>query len=248
MRFSPITLVLVAVSLFGAAPGRAVAQYYYNNPYGRETPAEGMLSGQAAMANAAAAIVSSQAAMAKAVGDAATSNAKAMESFETARGRAIENSVKSVSTFYEKRKLFEAYQGLSAGHRPSRDDLIRYSKTALAGRLTPADAQGNIQWPELFLRDEFSAPRSQVDYAFAERNLQPSDAGSDPQRTARTAVGQMRRDLRRLMSEISPAEYAAARRFLDSLALELQLGPRSEALLKAAVVPPPPGGSRVAGK
>jgi len=245
MRFGPITLVLVALSLFGAAPGRAVAQY---NPYGRESPAQGLMSGRASIANGAAALVSSQAAMAKAVGDAAASNVKAMESLESARSRAIDNSVKSVTTFYEKRKLFEAYQGLSAGQRPSREDLIRYSKTDLAGRPVQFDAQGNIQWPELFLREEFSDPRSQVDYAFAQRHMQPSDVGSDLERTARTAVGHMRKDLRRLMSELTPPEYAASRRFLDGLTLELQLGPRAETLLKTAEVPPPPGGSKVADK
>jgi hypothetical protein len=247
MRFRLITLALAGIAL--ATPGPVWAQYNYNNPYGRESPTAGLLSGRAAMTNAAAAVVNSQAAMAKAVGDAAGSNVKALESLESARGRAVENSVKATSVFYEKRKLFEAYQGLSAGQRPSRDDMLRYSKTALAARLDPSqfDAQGNVHWPELFLRSEFNDPRTQLDYVFAQRNLQPSDAGSDLERTSRTAVAQMRRDLRRMMSELTPPEYAAARRFLDGLALEVQLGPRADAMLKTAEVPPA-GGAKVAGK
>lgn len=247
MRFRLITLVCVGIAM--AAAGHADAQYYYNSPYGRESPTAGLLSGRAAMTNAAAAVVSSQAAMAKAVGDAAGSNVKALESLESARGRAIENSVKATSTFYEKRKLYDAYQGLTAGQRPSREDMLRYSRDALAVRLDPSqvDPQGNVRWPELFLRAEFDEARAQIDFMFSQRTSQPTDAGSDLERNARTAVSQMRRGLRPMMSELTPPEYAAARRFLDAIALEVQLGPRAEALLKTAEVPPP-GGSKVAGK
>jgi hypothetical protein len=205
-----------------------------------------LVNGQAAMGNAAAAVISSQAAMAKAAGDVAASNVKTLENLESARSRAIENSVKATATFYEKRKLAEAYQGLSAGQRPTREDLVRYSKTGLSA--VHLDAQGNIQWPELFLRAEFAEYRPQVDYVFSQRNAQPSDVGSDINRSARLALGQMRRRLRPLMSELSPPEYAAARRFLDSLTLELQFGPRAETVLKTAVVPPPGGSKVVAGK
>jgi hypothetical protein len=244
MRTSLIRCVLASVALLGIGPSGADAQYI--NPYGRESPTEGLLSGRAAMGNAAAAVVNSQAAMAKAVGDAATSNVKALENLETARGRVIENSVKSASTFYEKRKLFAAHQGSSAVQRASRDDLLRYGKAGLS--TARIDAQGKVDWPELLLRGEFSVARAAIDYAFSQRSLQPMDVGSDPQRTARTAVGQMRSQLRKLMSELSPAEYAAARRFLDSLTLELQLGPRVETMLKTAVVPPPSGSKVAAGK
>lgn len=246
MRSSLVTLAFAAAALSVAIPGRALAQRTYSNTYGYESAAQGMLNGRAALGNAAAAVVNSKAAMAKAVGDVATSNVKALENLESARARAIENSVKATATFYEKRKLADAYQGLSAGPRPSREDLIRYSKAGLS--TAQIDAQGNILWPELFLRAEFSEFRAQVDYAFSHRNTQPTDVGSDLEHAARTAVIQMRRELRHLMSELSPPEYAAARRFLDSVVLELQVGPRSEAMLKTVVAPAPNGGKVVADK
>jgi len=242
MRFSPIAPAFIA--LLALAPGRAPAQY---NPYGRETALEGMLSGQAAVQNGAAAIVGAQAAVARSVGEAAAANVKALESLESARAHAIENSVKSVSTYYEKRKLFQAYQGAAAGQRPKREDMLRYSKSGLVGHAVPVDAQGKVQWPELFLREEFTPRRIVVDAAYAQRSPTPNDFDAQRDRAARAAVGQMRTDLRRLMTELSPAEYAAARRLLDSLALELQLGPRSETLLKTPLPPAPPGGT-VAGK
>jgi hypothetical protein len=243
MRSHSIAFLLLAVTLLGAMPNRAFAQRLYSTTYGYETPTEGLMSGRAAVANATAAVVNSQAAVAKAAGDAATSNVKALESWENARGRAIENSVKSVSTFYEKRKLYEAYQGLTAGQRPSREDLARFSK---AGQSTAQiDAHGNVQWPELFLRAEFREFRAQVDFAFSQRNTQPVDAGSDLERSARQALGQMRRQLRLMMPELTPPEYSAARRFLDSLTLELQLGPRPETALAPVAAP---RGPEVAGK
>jgi hypothetical protein len=246
MRSNLFLLAVVATAVVFGAPGRSLAQRTYSITYGYETATEGLLSGRAAMNNAAAAMISSQAAMAKAVGDAATSNVKALESLENARSRAIENSVKAAATFYEKRKLYEAYQGLTATQRASREDIARMGRAGLS--TVRFDAQGNVQWPELFLREEFHDSRAQVDFAFSQRNLQPVDVGSDLERSARTAVGQMRRELRLLMSEITPPEYAAARRFLDSVALELQLGPRPENLLKVAPAVAPPVGPEIAGK
>jgi hypothetical protein len=105
------------------------------------------------------------------------------------------------------------------------------------------DANGSIQWPEILLRDDYAEARSQVDYAFAQRSAQPTDAGSDLGQMARSGLAQMRRHLRQQMQELSPPEYAAARRFLDSLALELSAGPRSETIMKTAALPetsPPP--------
>jgi len=245
MRSHSFAFVLLAVVLMGVAPGRVLAQRSFSVTYGYETPTEGLMSGRAAIANATASVVNSQAAMAKAVGDAATSNVKALESLENARGRAIENSVKSAATFYEKRKLYEAYQGLTAGQRASREDLARFGKADHS--TAQVDAQGNVQWPELFLREEFRDFRTQVNYVFSQRNTQPVDAGSDLERSARVAVGQMRRQLRLMMSELTPPEYSASRRFLDSLLLELQLGPRPETALKMTPVAAPHG-PEVAGK
>ena len=245
MRSLKISTTLLALLVASLVPGTALAQRYYNNPYGYEPPLEGYLYGQASVGQSGAAMVSANAAVIKALGDAVTSNVKALESLQTARGRRIENAVKATSNFYEKRKLYEAYQGLSAGERAKRDDLIRFSKTALPDRPSPSqlDANGSIQWPEILLRDDYAEARSQIDYVFAQRNLQPTDAGSDLGQTARTGLAQMRRHLRAQMQELSPPEYAAARRFLDSLALELSAGPRSETLMKTASLPvpaPPP--------
>ena len=238
MRSHKIGTALMAVLAAGLVPGAAPAQRY-NNPYGEQSHMEGFFSGQASTGQAQAAMISANAAVIKAIGDAIASNVKALESLQSARGRRVENWVKATSNFYEKRKLYEAYQGLSAVERAKRDDLVRFSKTALGDRPGAArlDANGNVQWPELLLADEFAEPRSQIDYVFAQRNAQPTDAGSDLGQTARTALAQMRRHLRAQMQELSPPEYAAARRFLDSLALELSVGPRPETILKTAALP-----------
>lgn len=238
MRSDKIRTALIAVLAAGLVPGAALAQRY-NNPYGEQSAMDGYLVGQASQGQAQAAMVLANAAVIKAMGDAIASRVKALESLEIARGRRVENLVKATSNFYEKRKLYEAYQGLSAGERAKHDDLVRFSKMALPDRpgATQLDANGNVQWPELLLAEPFAEPRSQIDYVFAQRSAQPTDAGSDLEQTARSALAKMRRQLREQMQELSPPEYAAARRFLDSLALELSVGPRPETILKTAALP-----------
>lgn len=238
MRSFKIRFVALALLAVGLVPGAALAQV--RNTYGYEAPMEGYYSGQAAQVNAAAAMIGANAAVAKAVGEATASNVKALESLHSARGRRLDNTVKATANFYEKRKLFEAYQALTVPERATREDLSRFSKTALPDRpgSTQLDANGSVQWPEVLLGDEYAEARAQIDYVFSQRNVQPMGSAGDPDQLARPAINDMRNKLRTQMQELSPSEYAATRRFLDSLTLELQPAPRPEALMKTAALPP----------
>ena len=133
MRPVKFNTALLALLVAGLVPGAALAQRY-NNPYGSQAPLEGHLYGQASLGQANAAMVLANAAVNKAVGDAIASNVKAVESLQMARGRRIENAVKATSNFYEKRKLYEAYQSLSEVERAKHEDLVRFSKSALPDR------------------------------------------------------------------------------------------------------------------
>ena len=193
-----------------------------------KTATEGYLQGSAELGNAQAAMLAAQAAVIKAVGEAATARVKASESLQNARAKATDNDVKAAGIYYEKRKLCEAYQGLTARQRPTKEDLARWSKAAQPGRpgCTQLDpARGTIRWPEILREEEFTEARAQLDYAFSQRNGQVMDAGSELLEQARLSASQMRKGLRRLMPELSPTEYIAARSFIDTLAREIQMPP-----------------------
>ena len=56
--------------------------------------------------------------------------------------------------------------------------------------------------------------------------MEPLGEQGELLKQARAAAEQLREPLRKLMDESSPAEYLAARRFIDGLEMEAQMPPR----------------------
>jgi len=188
---------------------------------------EGYYNGQAALGQAQAAQIQAQAAMIKAAGDVATSNVKAAESLESARGKIIDNGVKAASIFYEKRKASEAFQAATDKPRATRDALGRMNRANQPPRadgLVNSDT-GAIAWPELLDRPEFAAARQSLDEAFAQRANEPLGPGSEFILAGRQAAEKLRTLVKQNMREFSPAEYVLARKFVDALEAEIQRPP-----------------------
>jgi hypothetical protein len=162
----------------------------------------------------------------RAVADARATNAKTLQTLEQVRSLALDNNLKVAKTFYEKRRLYDAYQGLNTHKRPSQQDMIRYSQTAVPKRpanFELASARGGVSWPVALLDEDFSDGRLQLESLFAQRNRGAGSSASSVAREVRTGATQMREQLKSKIRQISPAEYVAARKFLVSLAYEAQL-------------------------
>lgn len=199
------------------------------HPYARQPALDAYLQGYAAIAKAGAEWISAKAEMIKARAEANLSNAKAIQTMEQTRTVALDNELKEATTFYEKKKLYDAYQTLSVNDRPTAEDLMRYSKMARPER--PSNYQlepvrGTIRWPGIFQRDEFLETRVQLDYLFAQRKAGDCGLGSENCRQIKEATETMREALRLLIDEMTPAEYMAARRFVDTLAYEAEFAPQ----------------------
>lgn len=67
--------------------------------------------------------------------------------------------------------------------------------------------------------------RIQLDGLFAKRTQENSGVGSEMCREVQTLTRQMRAELKDMVQRISPAEYLAARKFIDALAYEAQFPP-----------------------
>ena len=186
-----------------------------------------ILDGKAEMAKAAAAMVNAQAALVRAISEAQLNQAKAIQTMEQTRTIALDNNLKATVTFYEKRKLYEAYHSLQAvRERPTQEDLIRFSKEAAPERPAPSElSRGVIHWPETLQRDEFLVHRIQLDSLFAKRSQDNSGVGSSTYRKVQTVSNQMREELKDVVQQVSPAEYLSARKFIESLAYEAQFPP-----------------------
>jgi len=198
---------------------------------GRVAVLEGCLNGQAAIGRAVAAQWTAQADVIKAAAEANTANAKVLQTLQQVRSLALDNNLKAAKTFYEKRKLYEASRALRNRKRPSREDLIRYSKNSAPKR--PANYQlepvrGTIYWPEILRHDEFLEHRLELDCLFARRKTTDGSPGSDVSRDVQQVAMQMRQQLQAMIRRLPPAEYLTARKFIDSLAFEAQFPPRIE--------------------
>ncbi len=212
-------ICLCMVAMLGIAVVRTRAEGA--DPYGR--PKEGYLKGCAEMGKAAAAYVTAQAAMIKAKADANACNAKAMETLEKTRSQALDNDLKTAKTFYEKRSLHETYLVQSARPRPTHQDLIRYSKQSLPERPTNYQVEpvrGRVYWPAVLQEEQFSEYRVELDGLFAKRATTDVVVDSETSRQIQEVVERMQAELSSLIRQISPTEYLAARKFIESLAFE----------------------------
>ena len=196
-----------------------------------DVPIGAYLKGCAEVSKASAAWANAQAAIIKAKADADATRAKAVQTLEQTRTVTLDNDLKEATNFYEKRKLNEAYRTMNAPARPTKEDLIRYSKSATPERPTGYQidqSRGVVHWPEVFQQDEFLAHRVQLDFLFAQRTPTNSGLGSDNCRQVKQEVEEMREVLRSIIGEMSPAEYLAAQKFAKALAFEAQFAPRLE--------------------
>ncbi len=176
-------------------------------------------------------MLGAKAAWLTAVTNANGTNAKTLATLQQVRGLSLANNLKVAQTFYEKRKLYEGYRGLNTRKRPTREDVIRYSKVSVPQR--PANfqvraARGKIVWPEVLLEEEFSDCRIQLDSLFVQRRAESSTSGINVSRQTQTVAMQMRSQLRSKMRQMTPADYLAARKFLESLAYEARFPARIE--------------------
>ena len=237
-------LIFAAAGAAGAAPpskaldayvnaytsmGKAAALMFANNNNQANAQAKWVTT----MADAQAKLINAQAAWITAKANAKATDAQTLQTLEQVRGLKLENSVKVANTFYEKRKLYDGYQGLSTHERATAEDLLRYSKTPVPQR--PANYQidplkGEIFWPEVFQEEEFYVLRTQVDCLFAQRKAAPGTRGGEVFGQVQNVAAQMREELRSRVRQMDPTEYLAARKFIDSLAFEARFPARIEGM------------------
>jgi hypothetical protein len=197
----------------------AMTTYYknLNYVYPPESAYSSYVRGQTDMAKSMADYVAACARMVQADGAATLTNAQALQSLESARTQAIENRVKAATNFYEKRKLYEAQRLLAKGPAvPRKKAAPGGAPGGDAGRADsdPVDpTSGRVAWPAIFLRSEFLAERVQLDALFADRSRKGGRIATE----VRPAAGQMQQQLRELIRQVPPGEYAAAKRFLACL-------------------------------
>ncbi len=158
----------------------------------------------------------------RAQGQAAVGYSQAAVNVEEARSRYIDNQKKWSETYLEMKRSHDA----AVEEKQERDKELLQTHLANRKPQTPArlsfaqldPGTGRITWPVVLRSDEYATARQKIEDLFA---LRARVNGSVPtSHEISVGVADLRALLRARISAMSPNEYIAARKFLDSLAYE----------------------------
>ncbi len=158
----------------------------------------------------------------RARGEAAEAGTRAMNNYEEARSKYIDNKMKFTETYWARKRLGEAE--LKKDHDRKRAGRDAYRATKGSGfppRLSPAEldpSTGKIYWPQALMGDRYAELRKELDelfqLGFHTGSLRQYD--SQINQISRS----MRTELQKHIRNMPTNEYIASRKFLDSLAYE----------------------------
>jgi hypothetical protein len=175
------------------------------------TPLQGFAYGYARMAEAAA--------------NADYTEANAAMKISEARVLAMENWKKAIETSFEIQKMNRDLRAAERGRPLGTADYLRLAQIGKPQRLTPSQFNpmtGELAWPIVLDDGPFASYRQALDRLFAERAEHGRLKFQDYARAEEMAHS-MTDLLRDRIGDLAPADYMAARRFLESLAYELTL-------------------------
>jgi len=158
-------------------------------------------------------------------GQANLDNSQAAINLTEAQSRRIANQQQYTDTYFQMRQTNREARAAERGPRPSSQDIFRYVQMGKPQRLQSQQLDtvtGGIAWPPVLQQDVFSNDRSTLDQAFADRaasgtlSFQNSVAVSQ-------ATEAMLETMKEHIKDVPPADYVAARKFLESLAYEAKV-------------------------
>jgi len=209
--FSSASFLAVVMALTGAASAQVYgipgAGYpYYNNYHHASTVEQGSLDGIAAATAAQ--------------GQANYFNSLAEINHQDARSRYINNNKNAVDAYFYTR---EANQSARKPVRLNTEQLSAMAKNAAPDRLSPQDYDstlGRLHWPSVLLADDFSSERDELERMFYKRSPGDVGAGSEFYAEVKQLSSAMQQKLSDHVSELDPAQYVAAKKFLMGVTAE----------------------------
>ncbi|MGH7135718.1 MAG: hypothetical protein ACREHD_08265 [Pirellulales bacterium] len=166
----------------------------------------------------------------QAAGDAALAGSIGARHVQFAYQHWIENQKLREQTYFDMRRMNASYRAENRAPAPTPEQLVAFSKSRLPDRLSNEQLdpeRGQIKWPQILLRDEFAPERAALEYLFAERATRPYSTGIGTQnyREVRRVTDDMHDILRNLLGVITPDEFIAGNKFVNSVAYEARFEP-----------------------
>jgi len=209
--FSSASFLGIVMALTSAASAQVYgipgAGYpYYNNYHHASTVEQGILDGIAAATAAQ--------------GQANYFNSLAEINHQDARSRYITNNKNAVDAYFYTR---EANQSARKPVRLNTEQLTAIAKNAAPARLSPQDYDstlGRLHWPTVLLADDFATERDALERMFYKRSPGDVGAGSEFYAEVKQLSSSMQQKLSDHVSELDPAQYVAAKKFLMGVTAE----------------------------
>jgi len=148
---------------------------------------------------------------------------KAAINFQEAQRLQMDNAGRWLGTYADLRKHNTQLRAELRGPRPTKEDAVRLAQARMPRRLSPGELDpftGRVYWPILLRTDQYAADRTALEKLIAARATRGAQSPEDYLRS-RQLVAEMLEGLREQIQEVPPADFVAAKRFLDSLAVEL---------------------------
>ena len=215
-----LAIVSTALAQVGYVPGGGPAPYYGSNGYGYggygynnmgagSTPAGSYMTG---MANAI-----------RAQGQYNLATSEATVNLQEAQKRAIDNQARWTNTYFEMRKVNQAYVESQKKPPTAPETWVRLAHAAAPQRLSPDSLDpitGKITWPSALEGEDFKADRQIIEPLFVDRATMHGAIGLNMYDSIRRATDDMLAKLKTHIRDINTSYYLEARNFLESLSHE----------------------------
>ncbi|QDT64913.1 hypothetical protein [Calycomorphotria hydatis] len=222
----PLLGIITLPMLVSDADGQIVARRYGIRPwyYGGYSPYAYNLGGTgydpyAQRGMAMSEIIRSQ-------GEYNLNTAQALSEYEDARSKYIDNRVKALQAYQERKRMGQAWRDQEQEKKRAQaaNYIDHMEKTSEPDRLGPDEfnpRSGTLDWPIALQTDQFTESRNKIDELMQVRNY---TSGADSE--ILTLASSMLDQLRSMIHSLAPPEYIAARKFLEGLMSEIR-NPRS---------------------
>lgn len=204
----------VSLSLLALISGVGAQDYgapggWYGGGYHSSTAEEGVARGMADLTRSA--------------GAANLMNSEAAGKYEDARRKYMENRVYGTDAYFDMRRINREAREAESGPRPTRDDLVRYSRARTPSRLSVSELDpltGQISWPAVLMDNQYAKAREAVE-ELAQLRAKAGYLDSSQRVQLKRVSDYLLAQLRGQISVYPPQEYVQAKQFIESLSYEL---------------------------
>jgi hypothetical protein len=164
--------------------------------------------------------------MVRSAGAANLMNSEAAGNYEAARSQYLDNRMQATDTYFQMRAKNKAYRAAEDGPRPTSEQLFRMAKAKAPSRLSPSELDpisGSVVWPTVLRDAKFSSTQEKLSAMlayWAEHNHQLT---LNQFEQLDSTIDQLTEELKKVVKDVPPNVYNAGRRFLSSLAYEMQI-------------------------